>query len=190
MKSTNLDVLPPYTGRVTEVTPDQLARVFSINFNGPLYLMKHVIPIFLAKPGSPTPSPYGPTLPSTPPDKGAIINVCSVASIRGASAGALYTASKHALLGLSRNTSWMYAKDGVRTNVVMPGGVLTNLIANSGIQGPQDFDMAGYEAVKPYHDVAKGYVTPADVAANIVHLAGAVGVNGAEVAIDYGWLAS
>lgn len=149
--------------------------------------MKHVIPIFLAKPGEPTPNPYGPTLPSTPPYKGSIVNVCSVAAVRGASAGALYTASKHALLGLSRNTTWMYAKAGVRTNVVFPGGVLTNIMANSGV-APQDYSVGGYAAIKPYHDTALGYVTPQDVAANIVHLAGADGVNGAEVSIDYGWL--
>lgn len=176
------------TGRVTEVTPELLTRVFSINFNGPLYLMKHVIPIFLKKPGEPIPNPYGPTLPATPPYKGSIINVCSVAAVRGASAGVLYTASKHALLGLSRNTSWMYAKLGVRTNVIMPGGVLTNIMANSGFASPQDYNMAAYSAIKPFHDTAVGYVTPENVAANIVHLAGADGVNGAEVAVDYGWL--
>lgn len=173
---------------MTEVTADQLNRVFSVNLHGPLFLMKHVIPIFLAKPGEPTPSPYGSAMPATPPDKGSIVNVCSAAAVRGAAAGALYTASKHALLGLSRNTSWMYAKDGVRTNVILPGGVLTNIMANSGVQGPQDYNLAGYQAIKPYHDTALGYVTPADVAANIVHLAGANGVNGAEVSVDYGWL--
>lgn len=149
--------------------------------------MKHVIPIFLAKPGEPTPNPYGPTLPATPPYKGSIINICSTAAVRGASAGALYTASKHALLGLSRNTAWMYAKEGVRTNSVIPGGVLTNIMANSGVQGPQDFAMGGYAAVKPYHDTAPGYVMPTDVAATIAYLAGADGVNGAEVTVDHGW---
>lgn len=149
--------------------------------------MKHVIPHFLSKPGEPIPNPYGPTLPATPPYKGSIVNVCSTAAVGGASAGALYTASKHALLGLSRNTSWMYAKEGVRTNVVIPGGVITNIMGNSGVEGPQDFVMAGYGAVKPYHDCAQGYVMPADIASTIVYLAGAEGINGAEVAVDRGW---
>src|SRR5690606_37298817 len=37
--------------------------------------------------------------------KGAIVNVASVAGVSGAAAGAVYTASKHALIGLSRNTA-------------------------------------------------------------------------------------
>lgn len=161
-----------------------MTRIFSINFNGPLYLMKHVIPHFLAKPGEPKPGPNG--LPPFPPHKGTIINVCSVAATSGASAGALYTSSKHALLGLSRNTSWMYAKEGVRTNVVMPGGVLTNIMANSG-WGPESFTSPGYKTVKPFHDLAPGYVWPDDVASAIVFIAGAEGMNGAEVTIDHGW---
>lgn len=148
--------------------------------------MKHVIPHFLSKPGEPTPNPYGPTLPPTPPYKGSIINVCSTAAISGAAAGAIYTASKHALLGLSRNTSWMYGKVGVRTNAVLPGGVLTNIMANSGVQ-PQDYDVGGYAALKPFHDTSLGYVTAVDVAASIVYLAGAEGINGAELTVDRGW---
>jgi NAD(P)-dependent dehydrogenase (short-subunit alcohol dehydrogenase family) len=45
--------------------------------------------------------------------KGVIVNVCSVASLRGAAAGVAYTASKHALLGASRSTAWMYANEGI-----------------------------------------------------------------------------
>ena len=54
--------------------------------------------------------------------RGNIINVCSIAAIRGSAAGAAYTASKHALLGLSRSTAWGYARDGIRCNAVLPGG--------------------------------------------------------------------
>lgn len=55
--------------------------------------------------------------------KGAIVNVCSTATIRGSAASIAYTASKHALLGLTCGTVWGYAKEGIKCNAVIPGGV-------------------------------------------------------------------
>lgn len=151
-----------------------------INFLGPLYLMRHVIPHFLAKPGKVEGEGYATVLPY----KGSIVNVGSVASFKGAAAGALYTASKHALLGLSRNTSWMYNKDGVRTNIVIPGGVMTNIMANSGFPG---VDPAAYAILGPAQAVMPALCTPDDIARGIFFLAGANAVNGAELVIDQAW---
>ena len=51
-----------------------------------------------------------------------------------------YTASKHALVGLTRNTAWMYAKQGIRCNAICPGGTRTNIAETM----PQDrLDPAG-----------------------------------------------
>lgn len=54
--------------------------------------------------------------------RGSIVNVSSISGLSGKGAGVAYTMSKHALIGLSRSTSWGYAKDKIRTNLVIPGG--------------------------------------------------------------------
>lgn len=154
-----------------------------INFNGPANLMRHVIPHFLAKPGRVEGEGHTTVLPK----KGAIVNVCSEAAIRGSSAGAMYTASKHALLGLSRNTAWMYAKEGIRTNVVFPGGVATNIMANSGIDPRTQLDMVGFSTLQQAQALMPAVTMPDDIARAIVFLAGADAVNGAELAVDHGW---
>ncbi|TVY90649.1 Short-chain dehydrogenase reductase 3a, partial [Lachnellula willkommii] len=106
----HLDVLVNNAGimdkmsRTAEVENTTWDRVFAINVTGPMYLSRLAIRSFLAQ-----------------ESRGTIVNVCSTASVRGSAAGAAYTASKHALLGLSRSTAWGYAKDGIRCNVVLPG---------------------------------------------------------------------
>ena len=57
--------------------------------------------------------------------QGSIVNIASLSSFSGASAGAAYTASKHALLGLTRSMAWRYAKEGIRCNAVAPGPTAT-----------------------------------------------------------------
>ena len=140
-------------------------KCMDINVNGPFYLIRAVIPIFERT------------------RKGSIVNICSVASVRGAAAGAAYTASKHALLGLSRNTAWMYAKSGIRSNAVIPGGVMTNIMANSGAQ----MDQTGQQVLGPYLAAMPGLSTPEDLAKAIVFVAGAEALNGAELHVDKGW---
>lgn len=58
---------------------------------------------------------------------GVIINICSLAAERGDYAGAAYTASKHGLLGLTRNTAASYADRGIYTVALVLGGMPTNI---------------------------------------------------------------
>lgn len=53
--------------------------------------------------------------------KGAILNIASAAGIRGGMLGTAYTASKHGLLGLTKNTGVFYRNKGVRCNAIMAG---------------------------------------------------------------------
>lgn len=84
-------------------------RVMKINAEAPFRSMRSALKVFLAK------------------GKGVIVNVASVGGFQAGRAGAAYTASKHALIGLSRNTGYMYAKSGIRCNVLAPGAVNTNI---------------------------------------------------------------
>ena len=91
------------------VTNDLWHKVMGINLDGPFFACRLVVPIML-KQGS-----------------GVIINISSVGGLNGTRAGAAYTASKHALIGLTKNIGFMYAKNGIRCNAIAPGGVNTNI---------------------------------------------------------------
>jgi NAD(P)-dependent dehydrogenase (short-subunit alcohol dehydrogenase family) len=54
---------------------------------------------------------------------GAIVNVASTAATSGGVAGVAYTASKHGLLGATRNVAWRFRNEGIRCNAVLPGAV-------------------------------------------------------------------
>ncbi|MEN9511251.1 MAG: hypothetical protein RLZZ370_1070 [Bacteroidota bacterium] len=84
-------------------------RVMKINAEAPFRSMRNALKVFLPK------------------GKGVIVNVASVGGFQAGRAGAAYTASKHALIGLSRNTGYMYAKSGIRCNVIAPGAINTNI---------------------------------------------------------------
>ncbi len=81
-----------------------------INFEGPFKAMRSAIKnVFLPK------------------KSGVIINICSFSGIRGGGAGAAYTSSKWALVGLTRNTGFAYRNLGIRCNGIAPGPVQTNI---------------------------------------------------------------
>jgi 3-oxoacyl-[acyl-carrier protein] reductase len=62
-----------------------------------------------------------PYLTANPDQKGAIVNVSSVAAKLGGGGGAAYTASKHAVVGLTKNTA-KHNKGKLTCNAVLPGG--------------------------------------------------------------------
>ncbi|MDD5095542.1 MAG: SDR family NAD(P)-dependent oxidoreductase [Dehalococcoidia bacterium] len=94
---------------IGELTDEIWRRVMSVNLDGPMFTSRRTVPIMLKQ------------------GNGSIINIASVAGFEGGAAGVAYTASKHALVGLTRNTAWMYAKNGLRCNAICPGGVKTNM---------------------------------------------------------------
>lgn len=94
---------------VGEVEDSMWEKVMKINLEGPFKAMRSAVNIFLAK------------------GKGNIINICSIGGIKGGVAGAAYTASKHGLIGLTKNTGYMYSKLGIRCNAIAPGAVNTNI---------------------------------------------------------------
>ncbi len=101
------DFLPP--AEMDDATWD---RVFAVNVTAPMRLTRAVLPVMIAGGG------------------GTIVNVSSEASIRASASGAAYTASKHALNGLTKSTAFFYKAQGVRANAVLPGAVATNIQAS------------------------------------------------------------
>jgi NAD(P)-dependent dehydrogenase (short-subunit alcohol dehydrogenase family) len=151
---------------VGEVDDAAWDRVMSVNVTAPMRLSRAVVPIMAAAGG------------------GSIVNVASEAGLRGSAAGAAYTTSKHALIGLTRNISVIYAKDGVRANAVAPGGVATN------IEATPKSDL-GWERLSPYFANAAGTAQPEQLAAAITWLLSddSSNTNGVVLPSDGGWSA-
>lgn len=62
---------------------------------------------------------------------GRIVNIASIGGLVGMADGASYTASKHAVIGLTKHLGCAYAKDGVAVNAVCPGAIETPIRSNS-----------------------------------------------------------
>ena len=159
-----------YMQGVGELADDVWRRVLGINLDGPMFTSRRAVRHMLAHGG------------------GAIVNVASTAGIHGGAAGAAYTASKHALVGLTRNTAWMYAKQGLRCNAICPGATVTNIVETM----PRErIDPAGAARVQPFAALAPAYLQPGDIAALALFLASdeTRHVNGAIIPADAGWSA-
>jgi NAD(P)-dependent dehydrogenase (short-subunit alcohol dehydrogenase family) len=95
---------------VTEQTAESYAATFDTNVLGTLLSMKHEMRVMQAQ-GS-----------------GSIVNLSSTMGQRGAPNASLYTASKHAVEGLTKSAALEGASSGVRVNAVAPGPVDTELL--------------------------------------------------------------
>jgi NAD(P)-dependent dehydrogenase (short-subunit alcohol dehydrogenase family) len=116
---------------------------------------------------------------------GAIVNVASEAALRGSTAGVAYTASKHAVVGLTLNTAFIYGPQGVRCNAVAPGPVATN------IEAPFKSELATQRIGPLLQTVLPPIAQPEQLAAAICWLASddAANVNGVVLPSDGGWSA-
>ncbi len=89
-------------------------RVIDINLNGVLYGMRYQIPAML----------------ETGASESAIVNMASIHGAVAALGNSAYTASKHAVVGLTRNAAAEYGPQGLRINSVGPGYIETPLLGD------------------------------------------------------------
>lgn len=121
------------------------------------------------------------------PEGGAIVNIASGAGLVGSARSAIYAASKHAVIGLTRSVALQYARRGVRANVVCPSGVQTPMaerIVATFAGRPPSAGGANYPLGR--------YSTAAEVASGVLWLcsAGAASTTGSVLAIDAGFTAA
>lgn len=143
-------------------------RVIAINLTGPFRMARAAINVMEKQENG-----------------GVLINTASVGGLFGTRGGAAYVASKHGLIGLTKNIAATYGTFGkIRANAIAPGGVETNI--GSTITEPSElgFKALGEAGVAPSAD-------PVQIARVALFLASDESdfVNGSVIVADGGWTA-
>ncbi|MCY4465779.1 MAG: glucose 1-dehydrogenase [Chloroflexi bacterium] len=106
----NAGIAGSFDHRLHEADDDMLDIVLAVNLRGVWNCMKAELDVMLAQ-GS-----------------GAIVNMASVAGLIGAPKAAAYTASKHAVVGITKSAALDYARAGLRINAVCPAYTDTRMV--------------------------------------------------------------
>ena len=96
---------------ITDYTLEAFRRVLDVNVVGVFLGLKHVLPVMLRQ------------------NRGSIINTASIAGLVGSPHIAVYSASKHAVVGLTKSTAWECSGTGVRINCVCPGMIDSRMLS-------------------------------------------------------------
>ncbi|QSE93010.1 SDR family oxidoreductase [Rhodococcus pseudokoreensis] len=122
----------PQTGKMlADVTREEFDRLMAINVTGPFLCMKYEVPAMIRAGG------------------GSIVNTASVASFVYVPKAAEYTASKHALVGLTKAAAAEYGEQGIRVNAIGPSATRTQMYLDYLKMNP-DYEgtMAGTHALR------------------------------------------
>jgi NAD(P)-dependent dehydrogenase (short-subunit alcohol dehydrogenase family) len=97
---------------ITKYRLETFRRVIDVNVVGVFLGLKHVLPVMLKQ------------------NKGSIINTASIAGLIGSPEIAVYSASKHAVIGLTKSAAQECAATGVRVNCVCPGLIDSRMLSS------------------------------------------------------------
>lgn len=149
----------------TECTNDNWDKTININLKGVWYCMKYQIPEMLKTGG------------------GSIVNNASIAGLVGFGGIPAYVASKHGVVGLTKNVALDYAKQNIRVNAVCPGVIHTPMVER--FTGGDPAALKQLVAGKPMERVGQ----PEEIAETVVFLCSnaASFITGQAIAVDGGW---
>ena len=150
-----------HTGLLQNLPEDQWDRIFHVNVKGMYLCVQAAMPHFLKK------------------QAGCIITVSSMWGQVGASCEAAYSATKGAVIALTKALAQELGPSGIRVNCIAPGVILTDMCAN--------IDPAIMESLKEETPVGRNG-TPADVAKAMLYLADADFVTGQVLPVNGGFV--
>lgn len=131
---------------------DVFDKVMNINVRGVFLGMKYVLPVMLAQ------------------GRGAVVNTASLGSFLATRKLGPYTASKHAVMGLTKTAALEVARKGIRVNAVCPGPVDTEMLRD--IEASQASGSAEQLRAQRTASIPDGrYAQPSEVANLMVYLA-------------------
>jgi NAD(P)-dependent dehydrogenase (short-subunit alcohol dehydrogenase family) len=136
------EIMTPFLDQTSE----KFDQIMNTNVRGVWLSMKYEIPEMIKNGG------------------GAIVNNSSAAGIIGFPQFAVYIASKHAVLGLTKSAALEYAKSGIRINAIAPGGVETEMANRVNESNPQ-----WLETLTSMHPIGR-IADPEEIANTVVWL--------------------
>lgn len=162
--------------RITEVDVETFDQVMAANVRSVFLCIKHVAPIMMSQ------------------RSGTIINIASMAGLRGGVSGHAYSAAKGAVHALTRTAAAELGESGVRVNSISPGGIVTGIFGKSvGVEGEKADRVAGVvrELFASLQPIPRAGETD-DIARGCLYLASDGGgfVNGHDLVIDGGHIAT
>jgi NAD(P)-dependent dehydrogenase (short-subunit alcohol dehydrogenase family) len=151
-------------GRLAEGSEAEFDAIMDVNVKGVWLCMKHELPLMLQQGG------------------GVIVNTASVAGLGAAPKMSIYSASKHAVIGLTKSAAIEYAKKGIRVNAVCPAVIDTEMFRRAHQADPRKADYAA--AMHPVGRIG----TVEEVAAAVLYLCsdGASFTTGHALVVDGG----
>ncbi|KKK39833.1 oxidoreductase [Mesobacillus campisalis] len=160
-------------GRITDITAEELDQVLNVNVKGVFFGLKHVMAVMLEQ------------------KSGSIVNTSSVNGVSGSPGLAAYSATKHAVIGLTKTVALECAGTGIRINAICPGPVNTPMIralAEMKTPGNPEQPREMYEQRIPLRRYAK----PKEIAELVLFLSSdkASYITGSVYRIDGGMTAS
>jgi NAD(P)-dependent dehydrogenase (short-subunit alcohol dehydrogenase family) len=168
---------------ITEIDVPSIDQLLAVNVRGVLLGIKHVAPVMLAQ------------------KAGSIINIGSIAGLRGGASGHIYSATKAAVQSITRSTGAELGEKGIRVNTISPGAIVTGIFAkNAGVEASKadrltDVIKGAFASLQPIpragmpEDIAQAAVFLASVGSSFINCQDIV-VDGGMTSVTRGWSAS
>ena len=150
-----------HTGLISQISEDEWNRLFSVNVNGIFHCVRAALPGMLQK------------------QSGCILNVASMWGQVGASCEVGYSATKGAVIAMTKALAQELGPSGIRVNCVSPGVILTDMCA--------EYDEETLQELASTSLVGRNG-TPNDVANALLYLAQAEFVSGENLAVNGGFV--
>lgn len=168
----NNAAIPSPMVSIAEIDVATIDELLAVNVRSVLLTIKHVAPVMLGQ------------------KAGSIVNVGSIAGLRGGASGHIYSATKGAVHALTRSAAAELGEKGIRVNSLIPGAIVTGIFAkNAGVDGAKadkltDMLKVGFASLQP---IPRAGLTD-DIARAAAFLASDASsfINGQDIVVDGG----